>query len=84
MIGYGWQDQGWGGGGWFAMAVMMILFWGLLIGAVVYVVRHFSHSHQDSSPATDNAVEILKMRFAKGELDEEEFQRRMKLLKGDS
>ncbi len=83
-MGYGWQDQGFGGGGWFAMVVMMVLFWGLLAVAVVYIVRHFSHPHQASAPATNSAIETLKMRFAKGEMDEEEFKRRLDLLKGES
>lgn len=82
-MGYGWQNQGWGAGGWFAMVIMMILFWGFLVAGVVYIVRHFNHPHQNASPAIDRAIETLKMRFAKGEMDEEEFQRRLKLLKGE-
>lgn len=83
-MGYGWQDQGWGAGGWLAMVVMMVLFWGLLAAAVVYIVRHFSHPHQVSAQPTNSAIETLKMRFAKGEMDEEEFKRRLDLLKGES
>jgi len=82
-MGYGWQDQGIGGGNWLAMILMMIIFWGLIVAAVVFVVRHFSHPHHAGSPVSDSAIETLKMRFAKGEMDEDEFQRRLKLLKGE-
>ncbi len=86
MLGYGWQNQGWGGGGWLAMIVMMILFWGFLIAAVIFIIRHFNQPHHitHTPVASDTAVETLKMRFAKGEMDEDEFLRRLRLLKGES
>ena len=64
----------------------------LLLAIVAYLlIRHFDrnqqhhHSHVVSTPSStsaDNAAsEVLKMRFAKGEIDEDEFTRRMNLLK---
>ena len=64
----------------------------LFIGAVAYmVIRHFDHaqSHHHphmttgttSSSADSAAADTLKMRFAKGEIDEDEFTRRMGILK---
>jgi putative membrane protein len=79
------------GGSGIARLVIMILFL-LFIGAVAYfVIRHFDHaqSHHHSHVATSTtttsadaaASDLLKMRFAKGEIDEDEFTRRMSLLK---
>ena len=69
----------------------MILFL-LFIGVIAYmVIRHFDHaqSHHHAhvaaganAPSADGAAsDVLKMRFAKGEIDEDEFTRRMNLLK---
>ena len=77
----------------FGISRMIVMFLFLLfIGAIAYfVIRHFDHvqSHHhahffpgSSSNSADNAAsEVLKMRFAKGEIDEDEFTRRMNLLK---
>jgi putative membrane protein len=80
-VGYGWQNQGWGGGAWIGMIIMMILFWGFLIVGVTYVVRHFNHQHYQGPARDSSAIEALKMRFARGEIDEDEYQRRLKMLK---
>ena len=71
--------------------IIMILFL-LFIGAIAYfVIRHFDHAQThhhmhvgpgSSAVSTDSAAsDVLKMRFAKGEIDEDEFTRRMNLLK---
>lgn len=80
-----------GSGGGVVMFVLMIAFWILVGCAVLYFVRHSNHSHDlhhshlphgaFAAPA-DSPVEILKMRFAKGELDEEEYLKRLKHLEG--
>lgn len=83
----GWND-GWGAGGWIAMSLMMVVFWGGLIALVVWLVRSSQHQHgyQDQHLAnhpvdpTQRGEELLAERFARGEIDEEEFTRRRELL----
>ena len=92
MGGYGWQyGQGAGPGWWVVMVIFMILFWTVLVMGVVYSVRHFRHGHyyhdhhdhgsssMHGSPNGD-AIEVLRTRFAKGELDEAELKSRLALL----
>lgn len=54
----------------------MIFFWGLIIYGVFYVFRgtSTSHKHQDYT-------DILKERYAKGEITKEEFESMKKDLK---
>jgi uncharacterized membrane protein len=69
----------------------MILFL-IVVGAIAYfIIRHFDHAqthhhtHVTTGVSTSNAdsaaADTLKMRFAKGEIDEDEFTRRMSILK---
>lgn len=64
---------GWGSGlGW----IWMILVWALVIGGVVWVVTQLST--RNSTPGrdgADNARRILDERFARGEIDEDEYRR---------
>lgn len=81
--------QGYGGWGWYGMGsghalfggAMMLVFWGLLIFVVVYLVRGLAGSHAPSQhPPRQTALEILEERFARGEIDKEEFLERKKHL----
>lgn len=87
----GWSDGGWHmmgpgmmgsfGWGWF-MPVFMLLFFGLVIWAIVAVVRGASQSdgYQTSSIRSDSALEALKMRYAQGKISIEEFEKIKKSL----
>lgn len=78
MDGYG-DGPGWGG--WIAMTLMMLAFWGLLVGGAFLVWR----ATRDSAPRTPagppEAERLLDERFARGEIDEEDYQRRRTLLR---
>ena len=71
---WGWNDAGWTG--WLLMSLMslmMLIFWGGLAAIVVWLIRQPQRSGGDSKPS---ATSILAERFARGEIDEEEFHKR--------
>jgi putative membrane protein len=73
-----WPDQGgWGWGGWLAMTLTMLAFWGLVAWVVLNVVRQPGGRRE---PGPD-AEEILAQRFARGEIDEDEFRQRREALR---
>ena len=69
----------WGGGyGMFGGGLMMLVFWGVIIALIVLAVRWFSEKDQ---PKGSNALNILEERFARGEINEDEFTKRKAALK---
>jgi putative membrane protein len=64
---------------------MMVAFWGLIAFLVVYVVRNLGHRppEQRAADATppDQALRILDERFARGEIDADEYNQRRDLLR---
>lgn len=75
--GYGWMGPGMMGGygGMFFMPVLWVLFVGLIIWAVVAAVQRPGESGGPSHPS-ESALEILKQRYARGEIDKAEFEQR--------
>ncbi len=80
--GGGWHD-GWGWGHMFFGSVMMLLFWAGLILLIVLAVRWIGSGPGrigEQAPRENRALEILEERFARGEIDKEEFEERKRLL----
>jgi putative membrane protein len=82
---------GGGGGGHGLWLLVALLVLALVVAAVVLVVRHFSTSHAAAASAPSPAQQphpaagaeaMLAERFARGEMDEEEFVRRRNALRG--
>lgn len=77
------HNGGWGTGQWLGMGFMMVIFWGLVIALVIWVMRS-ARSGRDSdahsSIPTQSADQILAQRFARGEIDEHEFTQRREAL----
>ena len=70
-----------GTGGWFYGPFMMLVFFGLLVGAVVLVVRVLDgRDYRSGQPDSDRARDILRERFAKGEITKDEFEDAKKVL----
>lgn len=76
----------WNGGwaGWFIGPVMMLLFLAAAVAVVVLLVRWLGgtdhHRGQPPRRHETSALEILEQRFARGEIDEEEFRKRKQAL----
>jgi len=78
-----WDAGGWGPGAWIAMGLMMVAFWGLVVGLVVYLVRSVGQRppEQPATGGPDDPVRILDERFARGAIDTEEYRERRELLR---
>jgi len=80
-----WRGEGMNGWGYAYMSVTMVLFWGVVILGIVALLRHLSRSGQ-SGGAGDlprpTAEQVLAERFARGEIDEQEYQSRLAALHG--
>jgi putative membrane protein len=78
MGGYGMMDGyglgfGWGG------AIIGFIFWILVIIFIVAIIRWAVRGGRHSRwEGKDSAIEILKERYAKGEIDKKEFEEKMK------
>ena len=69
-------------GGWGIVGmILMFIFWALLITGIilliVWIVRRVSYPGRDLSRA-DKAMEILKERYARGEINKEDFEKMKK------
>jgi putative membrane protein len=75
--------SGMGGWGYVLMTVSMLLFWGLLIAGVVLLVRYVQTARQplQTTPVSDPRT-LLAERFARGEIDEDDYRRRLEVLSG--
>jgi putative membrane protein len=77
--GYGWRMMGPGMMGGFGFpfigGIGMLVFWALVIGGIVWLVRSSSRgSAGPSAPPNEAPLDILKRRYAKGEITKEQFE----------
>jgi putative membrane protein len=80
--GYGWgmhPGMGWGYG--YGMSwtweIAMVVFWIAVIVGIIFLIRWFivsTRSGSHTSVRGDSAQEILKMRYARGEINKGEFE----------
>jgi putative membrane protein len=73
----------WGNGwGWLWGGLMMVVVWIAIVWLVVSLVRGSGErpSHEPESGGRSGAEAILAERFARGEISEEEFEQRKRVL----
>ena len=76
--------NGWGGGAWLMMFPMMLIFWGAVAWVLVVAIRHSGnsgHSHPPNATTGPDAMQILDERFARGEIDAQEYRERRDALR---
>jgi putative membrane protein len=79
MMYYGGGGMGWAG--WLMMGLSFLVFWGLIAAAVVWFVRSLrGPASRPDAPTGRGADEMLAERFARGEIDAEEFTARRAVL----
>ncbi len=77
------MHDGWGMGSMIFGGFAMIVFWAVTITVIVLLVRWMSGAEplrRSERQPSKTPLEILKERFAKGEIDKDEFEERRKLL----
>jgi putative membrane protein len=78
-----WGNE-WGWGHMIFGSLTMVLVWGAIILVIVLLVRWlgagWGGQHMPSPPPSKTALDILKERFARGEIDKDEFEERKRLL----
>jgi len=83
-MGGGWGG-GWMNGWWFGLhGLGMLVFWGLLIVAIILLVRAAQGRMAPGSTAgvaADPALATLRERFARGELNRDEFESMREVLR---
>lgn len=70
----------WGNGYGMGGGLVMLVFWGLIIALIVFAVKWLMDNGRGSGDRRRDAMETLRERFAAGEIDEEDFERRRKAL----
>lgn len=76
----GWYRDGPGWFGWVAMTLMMVVFWGLLVVGAIALYRSANRDDRRTDDGRADAERLLDERFARGEIDAEDYTARRELL----
>jgi putative membrane protein len=74
-----WYGPGMNAWGYGLMTVSMVLFWSLVIFGVVALARYPGRGNRDTT-ARRTPEEILAERYARGEIDDNEYHQRLDVL----
>jgi uncharacterized membrane protein/Zn-dependent protease with chaperone function len=80
------DDGHWGWGSWILTTLTTVVFWALIITAVVLLARYLLSLSQRTTGTThatgaSNAEQVLAERYARGDIDDDEYKRRLGLLR---
>ena len=77
-----WWSDGMGWGGWIVMTLTMLAFWSLVVFGVVAIFRGDREARSDqATPRERDPQQILDERFARGEIDADEYHARQGVLR---
>ncbi len=68
MMHWNYDMMGWGGG------IGMIFFWIIIIVLVVFLIKWLTSQSKRGLEKKESPMDILKRRYARGEIDKEEFE----------
>jgi putative membrane protein len=71
--------NGMSGWGYLMMGVSSLLFWALVVAAIVFAARYVGRTQSPIGSTTPE--DVLAQRFARGEIDEDEYRRRLDTLR---
>jgi putative membrane protein len=76
-----WWGNGMGSFGWFLMILNALAHWALVVILGMALVRGFGPNKPPTAiPGNRDALDILDERFARGEIDADEYQTRQEML----
>lgn len=61
--------------------ILSIIFWVAFVCFIYWIIKKAGYLEKPEEKAKNNALKILEERFAKGEIDQKEFEEKRKLLK---
>ncbi|WP_203872446.1 SHOCT domain-containing protein [Planomonospora parontospora] len=71
------------GWGWLVMSIGMVIVWALIITGTVITLRYLGVAQRTGAPpARPSPQDLLAERFARGEIDAEEYRSRLETLRG--
>jgi putative membrane protein len=78
-----WYGNAMGGWGYLFMTIATVLFWALIILGAIALSRYLIRGERPTT-ARLTPEQVLAERFARGEIDEQEYHQRLDVLRGAS
>lgn len=77
-----WWNDNMGWSGWIVMTLTMAIFWSLVVFGVIAIFRRDGTTQlSNQQPSERNPLQMLDERFARGEIDVEEYHARQEVLR---